>query len=215
MARDDRGQLCFGVWGVVGTTGHWPRVVNIWEEAGFDGLAHALGHELGRPTLQDPKLETWWNEAASFRSGGFDRVLVPAPWTRTIDELCTDGVRGSTYAHDTITLEAGGADDFLSRVRDMAIGAHQPFGWELVAAMKTSMRADSECILIWAVPDWLQWADVEAAHDTDPGLRAWRDVLRSGRDYERFLMCDAPLAPLKLGRQPERSDRTTDWDEPR
>ena len=100
MAREDRGQLCFGVWGVVGTTDHWPRVVNMWEEDGFDGLAVALGHELGRPTLQDPKLEVWWNEAANFRSGGYDRVLIPAPWTRTIEELCADGVSGVAYAHD-------------------------------------------------------------------------------------------------------------------
>jgi hypothetical protein len=27
-------------------------------------------------------------------------------------------------------------------------------------------------------------------------------------------MCDAPLAPLKIGRQPERSDRTIEWNEP-
>jgi hypothetical protein len=59
MARDDRGQLCYGVWGVVGTTDHWPRVVNMWEEDGFDGLATALGHGLGRPSLQDEKLEAW------------------------------------------------------------------------------------------------------------------------------------------------------------
>ena len=215
MAREDRGQLCFGVWGAVGTTTRWPRVVNMWEEAGFDGLAAALSHELGRPTLQDPKLEVWWNEAANFRSGGFDRVLVPAPWTDTIEQLCADGVRGATYAHDTFTVDAGGADAFLAKVRDIAVAAHAEFGWRLVGALKTAMRADTECIVIWAVPEWSQWADVEMARDTDPGLRAWRDIVWSCRDHDRFLMCDAPLAPLKLGRQPERSDRTSDWDEPR
>src|SRR5665213_4375226 len=37
--QEDRHQLCYGVWGVVGSTGRWPQVVNIWEEDGFDGLA--------------------------------------------------------------------------------------------------------------------------------------------------------------------------------
>ena len=94
IAQDERNQLCYGVWGTVGTTGHWPQVVNMWEEAGFDGLAAGLGHELGRPSLQDEKLEKWWNEASNYREGGFDRVLIPAPWTRTVAELCADGVRG-------------------------------------------------------------------------------------------------------------------------
>ena len=214
MARDDRGQLCFGVWGAVGTTTRWPRVVNMWEEAGLDGLANALGHELGTPSLQDSKLEGWWNEAANFRSGGFDRVLIPAPWTRTVEELCSDGVRGVAYAHDTFRLQPGAADDFLSRVRDVAIDAHEPFGWELVGAFKTSLRRDDECIVIWAIPEWQQWSDVEMARDSDPSLRSWRDIVWAADDYDRFLMCDAPLSPMKIGRQPERSDRIGDWNEP-
>jgi hypothetical protein len=164
--------------------------------------------------LQDPKHEVWWNEAAGFRSGGFDRVLLPAPWTRTIEELCADGVSGVCYAHDTIQLVPGGADTFLSQVRDTAVEAHEAFGWELVGALKTSMRRDDEAIVIWAVPSWQQWSEVEAARDSDPGLKKWRDVLWATQGYERFLMCDAPLAPMNIGRQPERSDRTIEWNEP-
>jgi hypothetical protein len=213
IGQDERDQRCFGVWGAVGTTTRWPRVVNMWEEKGFDGLAAAFGHELGRPNLQDEKLEKWWNEAANYRSGGFDRVLIPAPWTRTIEELCADGVKGTAYAHETITLEPGGADDFLSMVRDEAIAAHEPFGWELVGALKTSMRADDECILIWAIPTWEHWATYEKAVYADPRLQAWRDRLWGSRGFERFLMCDAPLSPMKIGRQPARSDREPHWSE--
>src|SRR5262249_54818343 len=32
IGRAERGQLCFGVWGTVGSTGRWPEVVNLWEE---------------------------------------------------------------------------------------------------------------------------------------------------------------------------------------
>jgi hypothetical protein len=212
IGQEERNQLCFGVWGTVGTTGRWPQVVNMWEEDGFDGLAAGLGHELGRPNLQDAKLEKWWNEAAGYRRGGFDRVMIPAPWTRTITELCADGVRGTAYAHETVKVPAGGADDFLSAVRDEGIAALEPFGWELVTAMKTSMHADDECILIWAIPTWGHWAEAEkAAATAEPRLRAWIDRQRAGGGFERFLMCDAPLSPMKTGRQPARSDRAENW----
>ena len=213
IGQEERNQLCFGVWGTVGTTGRWPQVVNMWEEAGFDGLARGLGHELARPNLQDEKLEKWWNRAADFRSGGFDRVLIPAPWTRTVTELCAAGVRGVAYAHETVGVEPGGADDFLSAVRDEGIPALEDFEWELVGALKTSMRRDDECIVIWAIPTWEQWAEHEQAVYSAPRLKAWRNKLWEARSFERFLMCDAPLAPLKLGRQPARSDRDDDWSE--
>ena len=52
IAQAERQQLCYGVWGTVGSTGRWPEVVNIWEEDGFEGLARSFGHELGHRDLQ-------------------------------------------------------------------------------------------------------------------------------------------------------------------
>ena len=104
IGQRERHQLCYGVWGTVGSTGTWPQVVNIWEEDGFAGLAGSFRHEFGHPTLQDPELADWWARAAGFRSGGVDRLLEPAPWTRTIDELCGDGVRGEVYAHELVRV---------------------------------------------------------------------------------------------------------------
>ena len=31
IGRRERAQSCFGVWAVVGSTGRWPQVVNLWE----------------------------------------------------------------------------------------------------------------------------------------------------------------------------------------
>jgi hypothetical protein len=180
-----RHQLCYGVWGVVGSTGRWPEVVNLWEHDGFDGVAIGLGHETGRPQLQDEKLEKWWAEAANYRRGGFDRLLAPAPWT---------------------------ADDFLLSVADTAVGAFHPFGWELVGAFRTTVHDDSECTLIWAIPTWAQWAAAEQAIATDAGLQRWQAVLRDrATSFEWFFMNDAPLSPMKIGRQPSRDDRVENW----
>ena len=42
MAQVQRNQLCYGVWGTVGSTHRWPEVVNMWEEDGFDGMASSF-----------------------------------------------------------------------------------------------------------------------------------------------------------------------------
>ncbi|HEX6476502.1 MAG TPA: hypothetical protein VF005_04450 [Acidimicrobiales bacterium] len=215
IAQEERHQLCYGVWGVVGSTSYWPRVLNIWEEDGFDGLAGSLRHELDHPGLQDPKLAKWWAEAAKYRRGGVDRILVPAPWTRTIEELCADGVRGQVYAHEEVQVRQGGSRDHLEHVREAAVPLYEEHGWVLVGAWETAMTNESECILLWAIPSWDRWAAVERAErgeGADTPVRRWR---RASYDrtisFQRFLVVDSPLSPLRVGRQPSKSDRSDDW----
>jgi hypothetical protein len=212
VAQVERHQLCYGVWGVVGSTGPWPAVVNMWEEEGFDGLARSFGHELGHPDLQDPKLAKWWAEAAAYRRGGVDRILVPAPWTRTIEQLCADGVRGKVYAHEQVRVPAGSSHDFLEHLRDTGVPLYEHHGWVLVGAWETAMRDESECFVLWAVPSWEQWADLERADRGETPLRSWRRAtLERTTSIERVLLVDAPLSPLRTGRQPEVSDRVDGW----
>jgi hypothetical protein len=211
LAQQTRDQRCYGVFAVLGSTGPWPQVVNLWEEDGFAGLAASFDGEAVGAGAQDPALAKWWAKAAEFRRGGFDRIVRPAPWTRTIEQLCADGVRGDCYAHELLTLRAGTAADLLDLVRDHAVEVHQRLGLELVGAFRTSMVDDDEAILLWACPTWATWAAYEEAHDGDPGLRDWTERSRevvTGR--HRILLVDAPLSPLRTGRQPSVDDRT-DW----
>ncbi len=137
LAQRTRGQRCFGVWAVLGSTGPWPQVVNLWEEDGFAGLA------------------------ASFEAE--------------------------------------------------AVGLHAQLGAELVGAFRTAMVDDDEVILLWALPTWGHWAALEVAHEEDRGLRDWIERSRElVRHRHRILLVDAPLAPLRTGRQPSVDDRT-DW----
>ena len=73
------------------------------------------------------------------------------------------------------------------------------------------MVDDSECILLWGFPDWAAWAAFEDASDSRDDLVAWRTAARRlvSRTH-RFLLVDAPLSPLRTGRQPQESDRI-DW----
>lgn len=210
IGQEQRHQLCYGVWGVVGSTGPWPQVVNIWEEDGFDGLASSFRLELGNALLQDPALEKWWAAAADLRSGGYDRVLVPHPSTATIEGLCAlpDRLGGEVYAHEVVTVPHGRAWDLLDHVADRADAAAKATDWRLTGAWYTALGTGSECILLWTIPTWEAWAAAEKdlARDRDNLLGGFGPV----ETRDRILLVDSPLSPHRTGRQPARSDRT-DW----
>jgi hypothetical protein len=209
VAQEDRGQLCFGVWGTVGSTGRWPEVVNIWEEDGWEGKAAGFRTEFNHATLQDPMLAKWWAKAAEFRSGGTDRLLVPAPWTRTIGDLIADGVRGEVYAHEFVNVPPGSCGDFLELVRAQGAPVYERFGWVLAGAWETAMSNDSEVILLWAIRTWEDWAAFEKAR-REPDVAQWQKAAwAASTSWSRFLLVDSPLSPMRIGRQPQRSDRRT------
>jgi hypothetical protein len=207
-AQEQRQQLCYGIWAVLGSTGRWPQVLNIWEHDGWDGLAASFGVEAVGKGAQDPTLEAWWAKAAELRSGGFDRILEPAPWTRTSTELCAHRVTGQCYAHEQVVVRNGTAFEFLQRVYERGVAVNNRFGWELAGAWKTAMVDDDECILLWAIPSWQQWADYEKAQRSDAEVLAWRQSVRDiVESWQRIILVDAPLSPFRTGRQPSRADR--------
>ena len=206
-AREERNMLCFGVFGTVGSTGRWPEVVNVWELDGWDGLVANFAHELAAPSLQDPALAQWWAVAAELRRGGFDRVLVPEPWSPTITELTDAGVKGVVYAHELVRLPAGAARAFLDALAEAGQPAVEAFELRCVGAFRVAMANDTEAVVIWAIPSWEAWGRFEQAWD-GPELTAWRARLVAlGADVHRTLMVDAPLSPMRIGRQPEVADR--------
>jgi hypothetical protein len=63
-------------------------------------------------------------------------------------------------------------------------------------------------LLLWAIPEWEQWAAFENAQRSDADVAAWRTRAATlAFDWERFLLVDSPLSPLRTGRQPRESDR--------
>jgi hypothetical protein len=207
IGQREREQLCFGIWGTVGSTARWPEVVNLWEYRDWAHLAENFRIEFDHPTLQDPSLADWWAAAERLRSGGWDRVLVAADYSPGIEELTAAGTRGHVYAQELLDVEPGAAPAVLDLVQAHGIEAHREHGATLVGAFRTAMVDDREVILLWALPDWDTWGRFEQAQDGD-GLGRWRERLRAHvRRTHRFAMVDAPLSPLRTGRQPQESDR--------
>lgn len=207
-ALQERNQRCLGVWATIGSTGAWPQVVNMWELDGWEGLAANFAHETAGGRDQDPTLAEWWAVAAELRRGGVDRIVVPTPWTRTVDELCEDGVRGEVYAHELFSVDPGAAPHLLDAVGSVGRDRCEAIGLTAVGAYEVAMADRSEALVIWAIPDWRTWVAYERAWESGGALHAWSTTLRAmGGRWRRQLMVDAPLSPLRTGRQPLRSDR--------
>jgi hypothetical protein len=208
IAREERDQRCLGVWATLGSTGAWPQVVNMWELRGWEGLAANFAHETAGGRDQDPSLAEWWSVAASLRRGGFDRIVVPTSWTRTVEQLCADGVRGEVYAHELFTVPPGASGDLLDALGEVGCSEVEALGLTAVGAYEVAMGDRSEAIAVWAIPDWATWVAYERAWAPGGALAGWPAALAgTGARWRRQLMVDAPLSPLRTGRQPQESDR--------
>ena len=208
IAQQERGQRCYGVWSTIGSTGRWPEVVNMWEFDGWDGLVRNFEVETAGGRDQDSSLAEWWATAAQFRRGGFDRIVVPDDDSPGIDELCAAGVRGELYCHEIVRVPPGRAVEFLGVVRTSGARLYGMEGLELVGAFRTALRADDECITLWACPSWQAWGDFETAWSADGDLAGWAKALIDfGATWTRTVLVDAELAPMRIGRQPSVDDR--------
>jgi hypothetical protein len=88
------------------------------------------------------------------------------------------------------------------------VAAHAELDVELVGAYRVTGVNDSEAIVIWALPSWDTWARLEQAWLGAGPLDIWRATTRGLQaDWRRSLMVDAPLSPLRIGRQPDVDDR--------
>lgn len=200
-----RRQRCFGVFSVVGSTARWPQVLNLWEYDSWEDLGHNFSVELVGTEHRDPMLAEWWAQAASFRTGGFDRVLVAHERSPGVEDWCARGGTGAVaYVHETLHTPPGDAPQLCDEVVGAGASHLAELGLTLVAAFRTAMRADDEVIALYAVPDWPTWALAEQELDrANLGAAAAGAVLAR----ERFLVVDAELSPLRIGRQPAASDR--------
>lgn len=203
-----RRQKCFGVFTLVGSTGPWPRVVNIWEYESWEDLAHNFSVELDAPGHRDPMLEEWWAAAAEFRRGGEDRILVAHRDSPGVEHWQAAGGSGSVaYVHEVLRGPAGSAPDLCDEMAGPRAATLAESGLTLVGAWRTAMRADDEAIALWGLPSWEVWAQVEqsAAEGDAFGLTAATDT--EVRSRSRWLLVDAELSPLRTGRQPTEDDR--------
>ncbi len=169
-----RGLVLFGTWQVVGSTGRWPQVVNVWELTdGWEGWRRLVSTTNLR-RAENQALSDWWDEAYRHRTGGFDRLLGPGPGCPTLESLRRAGVRSSLFVHELSTVRPGAGPDYLAAVADrwvavLADHGHLPVGrWHV-------LLGDTEVVTVWATD---LDAHVSFQQSTDPRISSWRATAR-------------------------------------
>lgn len=183
-----RGGALVGTWQQSGSTGRWPCVINLWEMGGWEDWAAILEYQYARPVGQPADLRSWWTAATRWRSGGFDRILEPAPFCPLREALVAGGVRGQVCVQEIATVLPGQADAYLEAVASHWVPVAARRGLTLAGAWRTAMR-DTEAVLLWCLPTFRDvtrhLADVHAAPET----RVWADLARTWRtDYRETLL---------------------------
>jgi NIPSNAP protein len=186
--RTDGGAPLVGTWQQSGSTGSWPTVVNLWEMRGWDHWAEILERQYTRASGQEPTLKRWWTEATKFRSGGFDRILEPAPYSPTRADLIRRGVRGRAVLQEIATVKPGRAERYLDAVAARWRPAAAARGLTLVGAFRTAMR-DTEAVLLWSLPDFATYTRHVATVARDRAVRRWTEYARTWRiDHRETLL---------------------------
>jgi hypothetical protein len=162
-------------------------VINLWEMRGYDHWAEILERQYGGEG-QPPGLRRWWNRALAWRSGGHDRILEPAPYSPTRQELIEGGVRGRACVQEIATLRAGTVEQYLEAVAShwMAVAARR--GLALIGAYRVAMR-DTEAVLLWCLPTLRAFTDHLQTFWTDGATRSWAETARTWRtEYRETLL---------------------------
>lgn len=160
-----------GTWKVIGSTNRWPRVVNLWEMDGWEQWASTLERQFV-PGKTDPGLAPWWAKATEWRSGGFDRILEPAPYAPTCAALQARGLRAGVCVHRLVRLLPGLLEQYLAAVGESLVPLLEARGLVLMGAYSVPMRSD-EVLLLWGAPNFRHLCGLAAQRRDDPALQQW------------------------------------------
>ena len=167
-----------------GGQGRWPQVVNIWDvgPGGWDGWAA----NVDRLNLKRRKAfyGEWWDEAAQWRTGGFDRLCGGVPGSPSTPEIAALGVRGTLFVHQLLTVAPGAPLDYLAAVVETQAPLWREYGHEPTGIYEV-LTNQHEVVVVWATSI--------AAHTR---LRSARDAARglAGSEAERAAADDRLVA---------------------
>jgi hypothetical protein len=194
-----------GTWYVMGITGRWPQVINIWEIPGGWHGWYGKVDRLGMKRMSNAHLERWWTTAYTYRTGGYDRLLGAAPGCPNMASLGAEGVTGSLFVHEITEVLPGTALDYLAAVREERVPLMAEHGHALVGLYEVMMH-DTEVCTVWATEPEHHVAmarsrDVvrgivdgaAAGIEGDPRIEAWHRKARAwATRWREELMTPAP-----------------------
>ncbi len=198
--------------------GRWPQVVNIWDvgDRGWDGWAS----NVDRMNLKRRKAfyGEWWDEAAKWRTGGFDRLCGGVVGSPTTEELQARGVRGTLFVHEVLEVRPGSQLEFLAAAVEHRVPLLRDFGHEPTGIYEV-LGNQHEVVLVWAttVADQTRlrkardasWGLTDEA-EADPRLPAW-DRLASSYVTGGISQIMTPLPRTVYGPPDWEDAQLSDW----
>jgi hypothetical protein len=179
----DRGMKLFGTWQVVGMTGRWPQVINMWAIDGWEGWRRSLvAANLKR--AENKALKDWWDDAYRHRSGGFDRLL---------QAHTVASARGELFVHEISTVKPGAGPDYLAALGEQWAPVAAEHGHTLVGSFEV-LFTDTEVVTVWATS-----LDDHIAFESgdDERVSGWRAASRQFLTrWREELMVPGPGSPL-------------------
>jgi len=194
-AAADRALRLYGTWEVVGATGRWPQVVNVWElEDGWEGWRR-LCQATNLRRAENVALGEWWDDAYRKRTGGFDRLLRAAPGQPLLADLVAGGVTGSLFVHELTRVRPGEGTAYLRAVEAEWAPLAARHGHRLVGAWEV-LFGDTEVVTLWAT-DLDGHIGLQQAAEVDDDVAAWRRRARTWVErWHEELMVPHPGTPL-------------------
>jgi hypothetical protein len=171
--------------------GRWPQVVNIWDVGtkGWEGWAA----NVDRMNLKRRKAfyGDWWDQAAQWRSGGFDRLCGGAPGSPTTDEIAAQGIRGTLFVQEILTVRPGTQLEFLAAVVDERVPLMREYG-HAATGLYEVMSNQHEVVMVWAT-------DLQAHLRMRQNRDAARGLSDEGEPDERLVSWDRRSAEYVTG----------------
>ena len=148
--------------------GRWPQVINIWDvgERGWD--AWALNADRQNLKRRKAFYGDWWDKAAKWRTGGFDRLCGGVPGSPTTPEIKDAGIKGTLFVNEILTVRPGSALDFLAAVNEQRKPLMAEYGQHATGLYEV-LNNQHEVVMVWAtdIPSYLTY---RKNRDTTRGL---------------------------------------------
>lgn len=129
--------------------GRWPQVINIWDVGtlGWKGWAR----NADRLNLKRRKAfyGDWWDEAAKWRSGGFDRLVAGVPGSPTTEEIAAAGTKGTLFWNEILTVRPGSQLEFLAAVVEERVPLLADYGVVPTGLYEVTSN-QHEVVMVWA-----------------------------------------------------------------
>lgn len=181
----------YAKWVLVWATGRWPQVVGQWEMTSWDWFAQhfeVFSLEVDHPAGYE-----------QYRSGGFDRLLVPWEGTPALDAVADQHVRAPYVLQEIVTTKVGAAPEYLASLQRAGERiADDDTGVRLHGSYTVMLRNDSEVLVQWAVDSVQTFTATMAEPARFAALTEWRrDAASLELTHTGVLLKPTSWSPLR------------------